>query len=656
MYSSFIDQFYYFTRYIIAFLLVFVVWPQFIFKQNQDTPLEGFFRNFIEMVFLLIVIIYLLVLLKLYELLSLGVLFLLFMFYRYHLSGQNHRFEQIKNVLCMWLYDFSDGLIHPWTMILKKLHNLCSWVFEHWIKPLLSFSTAGTVALFLFVFIISAYLRFYDAFVHAAPAMSDAYVTLAWMKYIEGRVLFHDGIYPQGFHIILSVLRKFSALDGLYVLKYSGPLNGVLITLGLYFFTSRITGKAIPGLMAAFIYGVIGNYLPLEWQRQASTNSQEFGFVFLFPAWCFLYNYLRFNKRRDFITASTAMAAAGLVHTLAFLFVVLGFAVLIGAVLIINWRRYLKTALWVSGAVILAGVISVLPAGVGLLAGKKFHGAASDFLVSINSSIAIPSLDLIGYGMLGGAVIFFLYQIIGSWPSKDALGGIFILGITLITLAIYLYAGVVTKSVLIAARSCQLYSLVAALVIGAGWYVLYQTVRIWLKRPYYQIVFAWGIMIMAMFLLNPVPALPYKMEYDSSVEQYLRISRQFRPTEWMIVSQEEGYALALGTGYHLMMKDFLNWYHPGEKYLTRWVNGLPQRLTTPDVFIFHEKKVFQVELDSMKPIYARRKRENYELTKWLKIYRLKHKNLSIFYEDNYLQVIRIHQELTRKEVINTIWG
>jgi len=130
---------------------------------------------------------------------------------------------------------------------------------------------AGTA---MATFFGASYLRFYDAIKNAGIALSDAYVTLAWTKYIEARQLFHDGLYPQGFVIVLSVIRKVASIDPLLVLKFIGPLNAVLIVVGLYYFASRSTRSPVAGLVAAFVYGVLPNTLPIEYQRQASTNSQ----------------------------------------------------------------------------------------------------------------------------------------------------------------------------------------------------------------------------------------------------------------------------------------------------------------------------------------------------------------------------------------------
>ena len=570
-----------------------------------------------------------------------------------YIAEHSLNMEKLIFAIQIRIYDYADGLFDlPRTILwrLKKKRSLMRTAFRGKFNSLF-LANAG---LFATIFIYAAYLRFYDAFAHAAPAMSDAYVTLAWMKYINGRILFHDGIYPQGFHIILATLQKFAAIDALYVLKYTGPLNGLLISTGIYYFVSRLSGRVQPGIAGFLIYGVLGMFTSQEWARQASTNSQEFAFVFILPAFYLLYQYMKTAKISALWAGTTAVCAAGLVHSLAFVYTGLGMGLLVLASLVTDPRGYWKRACKVCLAGAASVIVSIIPVGIGLLMGKPFHGSSADYLVQKSYYLTVPDLGILDYCALFSMLFVLLYFTFCKKQAGEKLAELFVLLLGLGTFAIYYWGGILTHSVMVSSRAGALWALTVPVCVGMGWSVFSKLIPE-RKRSIAEVVLTGSLLCFIIFSLKPAPVIPYKMEHDSSVEQYLRISRTFRPTEWMIVSQEEGYALVYGKGYHLMMQDFLAWYNPEEKKLTRWVNGTPEVLVTPDIFIYEEKRIFRADLETLNKIYERREREKAELAAWLRRYRACHDNISIFYEDDDLRIWHIHQPPTREETFRKIW-
>jgi hypothetical protein len=57
----------------------------------------------------------------------------------------------------------------------------------------------------------------------------------------------------------------------------------------------------------------------------------------------------------------------------------------------------------------------------------------------------------------------------------------------------------------------------------------------------------------------------------------------------------------------------------------------------------------------MEPILARREKEYLELGRWVEKYRDSHDNLSIYYEDENVQVFHIHQPRSREEEFREMW-
>ncbi len=164
--------------------------------------------------------------------------------------------------------------------------------------------------------------------------------------------------------------------------------------------------------------------------------------------------------------------------------------------------------------------------------------------------------------------------------------------------------------------------------------------------------------IFVFILVNDKPIIPkpYKMEHESGVAQYLRISKEFTPTTWLIVSQEEGYAIVLGKGWHLMLQDFLTWYDPSTPKLFRKDGDPEEFLDNEDIFIYEEKELFRAEFESLQEIYERRESEYLKLKDWLYEYQKYHDNISVYYEDDVLRIWHIHQQKKAEEEKRRVWG
>jgi len=394
------DQLVNLIRFALSFIIVFTLWPMYLFKSEESTAGERFMDRFAKMVLLVIVLGYLLIAIKLYELLTMAIILLLFpLIRRISFKGKRQFIEDKITQLNILIYRFLDGEIKPWQRLKRSIagNTSVSAVFNTLISNLL----------LLFVLLVSACLRFYDALAHAAPSMSDSYVTLAWMKYLEQNTLFRDGIYPQGFYFYLTVLRKFAGQDAIYVLKYAGPLNGVLITFGIHLFVRRLTASPCAGIFAAFVFGVLGQFLPITLERQAATNSQEFALVFLVPAWHFTIAYLETKSRKTLVSALVCYAITGLVHTLIYVFAAVGVLCIVLAYLIASPRANFKAAWRLAAAGILSGIVSALPILAGMLTGKEFHVSSMNFL-SARLEVLVPVLTVFDQALFLGVALYVL--------------------------------------------------------------------------------------------------------------------------------------------------------------------------------------------------------------------------------------------------------
>lgn len=670
LYSSLQNHLFNLTHYAFAFFCLFIFYPKIIFKSSYETKLEDIVSNYILMVLVIILMGYVLVVLKIYE--FIGIFMVMFCIYSYSYYvryGPVRSSEKTFNIKLL-VFDYLDKIKDPKkdikNFIKQNILNILNKILSHFKNVFNVWNFILLVSTLLY----AAYLRFYDTFINAAPAMSDSYVTLEWMKSISNRILFVDGIYPQGFHIYMATLQKFAFIDPLYILRYTGPLNGVLTTFSMYFVISRTCKDKTSGIIGAVIYGILitliysnSTLVYGNSERQAATNSQEFGYVFVMPTLYFFCKYFMTNKRRDFITAFAGVAITGLVHTISFVFIAIGVFILIMVSVVINIKKYWTNIYRTIFAGIASGIISVAPVGIGVLMGKWFHSSSESFLTESSNIIKIHELYKMDKVGIASITIVFIYLLFNFKHIKENLLKVSMLFISIVAFLIYYIGGYLTKSQVVASRLTDFWPLVEPVIIGMAFYAIANVLRSLSIRNLVQLIAGTSFILFSIFYVNPLPIIPYKMEHNANEEQYLRISEMLNPTEWMIVSQIEGYSVVKGKGYHLLMGDFLknfdpeNVYYDSENekyYLINKKTGIPDK--TQDIFLFEEKNVFTTQFSNGVYNYSLRRIENQKLQQWVYKYMAKYSNISIFYEDNNIRIYRIHQGTSRDESLSKIWG
>jgi len=649
-----------------GFLLLYVIFPLFLFKRSGRYTLDTFFINLIKMTLLVIVAGYVLVLTKLFEVLAIAALFIFLAFRRYLKDHSIGNWNDFIGLLSLQIYQITDGIVHPIDKIKlrgKKLESVKLYVSGRIKKvtPVLE-----DVALFA-VIAYSAYLRFYDATVNAAPALSDAYTTLSWMKHIDSRELFFTdggGVYPRGFHIALATLNKFSTVDPLYVLRYAGPFVGVLIVLGIYYSVSRLTKSRISGILASAVYGILGEWLPISWDRQASTNSQEFALVFVLPVLYLFCKYFQEPEKENLRPAMAGLILLGLIHHYVLAITGLGLGMLIAAALFTGPKRHFKPAASAAASGILSVIISMIPIEVGYLMGFEPLETAMDFLVS-TVEIDFPQLAQIGERdrfILAGAAVLILIILIRIRQFKKLLPEVFIVLFGAGAFSFYFFGGALTQSEVISARSGELWALAIPVCIGGVWYAVEQLLHFEIIKKSLGLVLSFVILCSIALYIKPEPIIPYKMHNNVNVEQYLNISSSFRPKSWWLVSpQYEDYAIVLGRGYLVYADEFVNMYNPKGEKLTKWGSEEPDTELPEDIFIFYEKDVFKVSEDVgvyvvLKPDYERREKLKEDIRDWIEKYQESHDNISVYFEDDNLKVFRIHNPVPQEQEFARIWG
>lgn len=658
-YSSLLNHLLNFSNYSLGFCILLIIYPFLIFRFKQESLFESIVSNYIRMVFLIIVCGYVLVIIKLFEMIGIFIVFGCIYFLSLARRRKSENTSEVDRKKTLF-FDYIDGVRSYKDDFIISVRKFFAEIKSSSSGNINNKMKLYTLVIFIVTIAYSCYLRFYDAYKSAAPGMSDGAVTLAWMKYISARELFHDGIYPQGFHIYLATLHKFTGIDALYILKYTGPLNGVFICLGMYFLVSRITERKLPGILAAFLFGVLGSFFTSGWERQAATNSQEFAYVFILPTLYFLYKFLKNNKKKDLLTGFSGLCVIGLVHTVAYVFVLTGAVVLAFSGVLINLRKYFRRDVVIAVCCIISGIIAVIPMGVGLLMGKPINESSQDFATSKLTDITVPELRIIDYIGFACIVIILLYIIVKLRKREEQFSKIFIFLLGSAAFAIFYYGAIITKSVVVQTRFPDLWTLVIPVVAGTAIAVLGQAINWNSLRHFCELGIIALLLLSTVAVIKPQPIVPYKMEYSTNEEQYLRISSTFRPTEWMIVSQLEGYAVVLLKGFHMYMNDLVNNYDPSKKIIENSKTGA--ELNTQDIFIFHEKTVFTTQFKDSIHDYEQRKIDNEKLVAWIEVYKANHQDkngagyVETYYEDENMTVYRIHQNFDQQENFDTIWN
>ncbi|MFC4103348.1 hypothetical protein [Paenibacillus xanthanilyticus] len=670
-----------------ACAVLFLLWPRLFLRAEPGDRLAGVFALFMKAACLYIVLGYVLVALRLYEFMAVAAVLALLSARRLWQRGGKQARADLTRQLRLRFYAMFDGglrLGRPWrwkhaqgTNALRPsgerdvrseadlgqgdraVNSQRAAAGAHWRARLRDWMPS---ALLLAVLGAGAYIRFYDAVHYAAPALSDGAVTLAWMKYISERILFHDGLYPQGLHIILSLLEKFAAIDPLYVQKYTGPLCGLATAAGFYFVLSRLTGSPYAGIAGAAVYSFGGSFLMGgDWERQAATNAQEFAFVFIFPSLYFLLRYLQTGGRFAFRTALAGLGATGFVHTLALAYAGMGVGVcLIAAALGRDTRAWRRIGAAAAGAAGTA-VATYAPIQIGAWLGIPMHGSSADFLTSTTAAV-IPELtgaDKLG---LGALAIIAASLLIGWKRGERRLAEWFALGMGTASFLLYYIAPYLTKSLVLAARTQVLWALGICFVTGFAWWSLWRAAGARRLRPAVEAAAVAACLVCFATVVRITPIVTYKMDWESMYRQYLRIAGEQPPHTWGMFSQEEGYSLVYSIGYHEYVRTLVAMYDPSLPPLTRYGQPAPDPGLAPTLFIVEEKQVYRVPKhltiyeELARERYAKHEEERRLLADWLQVYSAHHGAPEIYYEDAQIRIWYIERPEAKDKNYRRLWG
>ncbi len=583
-------------HYLFALFLLLIFIPKIFFKKQYNKPGEQIITNFVKMTFLLLVMGYLLVMLRLFEFLS--IVFML-TFIGKHLAGIYLKGGSIGQQIShseVLIYDYFEGkyqLKPLFFFYLNQCYRQCKTIFQEYSStPLRTIETVSLLVILGF----SLYLRFNDALLHSAPSFLDLYTALKWIKDIRQNLLFSDGIIPQGFHVFWAVMEEFSRIDTLYIVKYSGPFMQVFLMFGIYLVLSLLTGSRISGVISMSSYALLGQYFdPYYWDWQAVAAPGSFAHIFLLLTFFCLVVYLRSGHQDAFYTMFAGMGIIAFVHPASYCeFFIFICAVSIWAVVFKVKKRYSSLPrVFLFG--LIAGTVSLIPVLV------EFIG---------RQDVAFSFLN---YLQIEAEKSFSLLP----FPSHVPL--------------------------------------IFSLAVGFLWHVLFKRFRTYRYQPLIERLLLISALISAFSLTVRQPVEPLKVDWDSSVAQYLAVTKEISPLNWMIVSKQEFSSLVQGRGYHMNIEELIKNYDPAYQSLTRIGFDKPDMNIPPHIFIIYEKFLRPVPREEV----MKRLTNNYykrwsllyqEIGLWLKNFLHIHPQVEVYFEDEHIIIFHLEREQDPDEI------
>lgn len=685
-------------RVFLIFIFMFFIVPLiFIRKANNTTPLlDRFFHSFVYNILFQITVVHILVFIKLYDVISISIvivitLIILIKYDRNREMGISRFVTKLH-----LLYDTMDTDKHRkefFQNLKKSIKNVFHQISE-WFRRLRK--TPIFALLMLLVFLLSAAVRLWHSLIHYAYPHLDMYLHLKWIKAIISNNLYLDNkIYPKAMHSVIAFISKITFSDPYWVLRYFGPMCGVLLVVSIYFLAFKVTGNKYLSLLAMAIYGMTVNndVLPSQVFRQTATMPQEFGMLFIILGFTFLIDYIRTFSKRNLFSFEACLLIGLMSHSFSGAFLIFWTGIVIFFSLVYRKIKF-KSAIYFVGVSAMVSVVSFVPLVLGRLLGKVFHESSLEMVTDITGikisellyhdyfqSLMAPDsllMLILVFGCIGLMIVSIFIR--RRYQITD-----FNIYLSLLTSTIIIYFAYNISSLIDAKKLPELLGesrigpfLSLLLPIAVSILIFYFIDILFFAFKNLNVIKVYKIRrfvsccIIVMFIVISIVTGSYSqntfykhVEYDQAAEAFIRIKSDFTKNpedtrNWYVVSTDPQFAQVIGYG----------WYEEGYNFTHDYTK---EQVADPNfqfefpvnhIFIFVEKK--PILYDQMITVeYGEKELEplgddpfmqfyqdgnNRAIMEghiWMlaEAYAESHSNVSIYYEDDDFKIYRIYQEV-----------
>lgn len=162
-----------------------------------------------------------------------------------------------------------------------------SYILKHWLEMFL----LGTLLLYNIWFLT------YNVMLYHSYQFSDIPVHQSWIYSLEHGILFSDGIYPFGMHVMVYFIRIVFRLNLREILLYAGAYQTLLLMIGLYLLAKEIFQAKYTPITVVLVISFM-----LNQGRYGASLPQEAGMYAVIGLAYFMIRYMH-KDRKKFVIA-----------------------------------------------------------------------------------------------------------------------------------------------------------------------------------------------------------------------------------------------------------------------------------------------------------------------------------------------------------------
>jgi hypothetical protein len=655
------------AKVLLMFVFFYIFIPSRVIRLRKDdnTFLDVVFISFVHATLITIVVVHILSFLKVYDTFSLVISYVAVIFVALSIRKKTKEkiSSEITSNVMVRLFKFVDNESN-YSDRFKRWKARTNDKFKDTVQRSVASIKSNPLRFIVIILVVLAavYIRFGQSINHIFLGESDCYVHLAWSKYIGSNSIYQDGIYPYGYEAIVSALNKLSFMDSYSILRFLGPIQGIMIVMSIYYILKKYNRKGTMLIWSVVLVYVLGSGLPVDITRQISALPQEFASIFLLPGLYFFNTYLNVKEKKYLYYSAECLCLTLLIHPYVTVFMVLSFAV--AFIVNISFVKDIRAFFNMILIMILAAAVGVLPLLVGMLKGMPFHsslkyiiGAAKLPSSGVNINFLDPNRILMLFIILSILVLVlgFVY-LIRLKTLKDQLyirHDIIIIIISLLLYLLYKAQSFNLPVIMDPNRIGIFLAMYAVVVIG----IFIELLCLLIKNNKLNIAIQFLCFLLIAFTIYSIGKIampiPNQYEYDAAGSAYLNIKRDYPTFDWTIVSPVEQYQEVLGYGWHYNLFQFILDLEDKNKskiniptdyvfiYVEKYPLGSDKKVTIED-----SKKSVPVITGELSKYYTddnSRRILEAKMYFYMENFRLKNKEVTIYYDDKDMRIYLVTQ-------------